>query len=370
MPLRQVNLGGSGLIVPVCCMGTMTMGEQTNEEESFALLDYCMSRDVNFIDTAELYPVPPQEETAAATELIIGRWMASRGNRDKVILATKVSGPSPGLDRAWIPNVRSDPPAVSDAQPRLTPDQIRAACDASLRRMQTTFIDLYQIHWPERYAPLWGSRQYKAGSEKLDVDVVANIEDTVRTLGELLASGKIRYWGLSNETTYGVCLYAAACAKLGVAKPVSIQNDFSLVARSFDEELAEACAPAAYNVHLLAYGPLAGGTLSGKYHDKHMPLESARHTLFGKFQPRYHSERTMAATAKYMELAKAKGITATQLALAWCAGRWYMGSVIIGATTLEQLKENIDACEMELDDDTCASIDEIHCSARNPNNTD
>ncbi|GLC33117.1 hypothetical protein PLESTB_000368700 [Pleodorina starrii] len=362
--MRRHKLGSSDLEVPIVCLGTMTWGEQNTEEEAFEQLDYALSVGVNFIDTAELYPVPPRPETVGRTETYIGNWLKARGCRDKVIIATKVAAPLPGVDRSWVVANRSEPPGPA-TQPELDEASIRAALEGSLRRLQTDYVDLYQIHWPARYVPLWGKRQYRVEQERPHV----SFEDQVRVMGALIQEGKIRHWGLSNETTYGVCQMCEAAKRLGVPPPVSIQNDFAPVYRHFEEELAEACAPSAYNLGLLAYGVLAGGTLSGKYLEGEGP-DNGRHKAFPNFQPRYHQAATRAAASEYAALAKRVGLSPATLTQAWAASRWYMGSVIIGATTMEQLKENIEACQVVLDESTLAEMDSIHLRHRNTNDLD
>ncbi|EFN51689.1 hypothetical protein CHLNCDRAFT_27720 [Chlorella variabilis] len=346
----------TSLSVPDCyhtCVpslqGTMTFGEQNSEEEAWEQLDYAVGQGVNFIDTAELYPVPPSPETCGRTEEIVGRWMAARGCRDKVLLATKVMGGS---------KVRRRGAGVG-------PAQIVAAVEGSLRRLQTHYVDLLQLHWPDRYVPLWGKNQYHA-SQRYDP---VPFEEQVAAVGKLIQEGKVRHWGLSNETAYGVCRMCEAATRLGVPPPISIQNDFSLLDRRFESQLAEACAPHHHNIGLLPYGPLAGGTLTDKYFAGGSgPGPNSRH--FPGFQPRYHSAASMAAAAEYAAVAKGAGLTLAQLALAWCASRWYVASTIIGATTLQQLQENIAAFEVELDAATLAAVDAVHLRHRNPNVTD
>ncbi|KAL4860207.1 Protein tas [Chlorella vulgaris] len=343
--------------------GTMTWGCQNTEEEAFEQLDYALSKGVNFIDTAELYPVPPTAEMCGRTEEFIGRWMAARGCRDKVVLASKVMGGAKD-GRNFVPANRFVPPAADAPAPRLEPAQIRAAVDGSLRRLQTDRLDLLQLHWPDRYAAVFGKNQYRADAHYDPVP----FEEQVAAVGELIKEGKVRHWGLSNETTYGVCRLCEVAARLGVPPPISIQNDFSLLDRRFEGELAEACAPHHYNLGLLPYGPLAGGTLTNKYFGDGKPGPNARH--FPDFQARYHCDRSMAAAAEYCSLAKSKGLSLAQLALAWCKSRWFVASVIIGATSLEQLKENIAAFELNLDEETLAAVDALHLKHRNPNVTD
>eukprot|EP00199_Chlamydomonas_sp_CCMP681_P001917 CAMPEP_0119115702 /NCGR_PEP_ID=MMETSP1180-20130426/51888_1 /TAXON_ID=3052 ORGANISM="Chlamydomonas cf sp, Strain CCMP681" /NCGR_SAMPLE_ID=MMETSP1180 /ASSEMBLY_ACC=CAM_ASM_000741 /LENGTH=370 /DNA_ID=CAMNT_0007104791 /DNA_START=109 /DNA_END=1221 /DNA_ORIENTATION=- len=361
MPTRK--LGSSSLEVPLLCLGTMTWGEQNTEAEAFEQMDYCLEHGLNFFDCAELYPVPVSNEKASCTEKYIGNWMAARGCRERVIIATKVASElGPGISRAVIVANRSEPPAPIGPEPRLDRANIHAAVDASLRRLQTTYIDLYQLHWPTRYAPLWGSRQYRP---ELERDNIPSVDEQVSAVGELITAGKIRNWGLSNETTYGVCQFCEAARRLGVPLPITIQNDFSLTARHFESELAEACAPSHYNISLLCYGALGGGALSDKYLDNTAP-PTARHRLFKDFQARYHSARVMEASKEYRPIARKEGLTLAQLALAWAASRWYMGSVIIGATTMEQLKENITAFEVTLSKEALAAIEAVHIVRRNP----
>lgn len=350
-------LGGSGVQVPVVCLGTMTFGEQNAEAEAFEIMDYCLSRGVSFFDSAELYPVPPTRENNAKTERIIGNWMRARNNRAQIFLATKVASAMPGMDRSYVVGNRSEPPLEGEdvPQPALTREQIVGACEASLRRLQTDYIDLYQLHWPARYAPLFGGRQYHPDRERPGVP---SIDEQVSAMGELINSGKIKHWGLSNETAYGVCTFVEAAKRLNVPPPVSIQNDYSLVTRQFDGETAEACRH--HNIGLLAYGVLAGGFLSGKYLEgSGVDVSKSRHTLFAGFQPRYKSPRTTAAAVDLAALAKSKGLTAATLAQAWAASRWFMSSVIIGATTVAQAKENIDACLLKLDKQTLQEVDEL-----------
>lgn len=366
--MEHRKLGSSGLQVPVVCLGTMTFGEQNSEEESYAIMDYALSRGCNWFDTAELYPVPPMEETHAKTEVIIGNWMKARNNRSQLLIATKVASCMPGMDRSYIVARRSEPPSDTTEQPGLTREQILSACDASLRRLQTDYIDLYQIHWPSRFVPLFGMRQYKPEMERPAID----FDEQVQAMGDLIKAGKIKHWGVSNETTYGVCQLCEAAKRLGVPLPVSIQNDFSPFLRVFEGELAEACAPSHYNIGLLSYGVLLGGTLSGKYLNGYEAPASSkgRHALFQGFQPRYHSKRAMAATQDLVDLAKAKGLSPATLAQAWAASRWYMASVIIGATSVEQAKENIDACLTKLDDETLKAMDDLFAKHGNITFTD
>eukprot|EP00286_Rhodomonas_abbreviata_P023241 CAMPEP_0181301598 /NCGR_PEP_ID=MMETSP1101-20121128/7511_1 /TAXON_ID=46948 /ORGANISM="Rhodomonas abbreviata, Strain Caron Lab Isolate" /LENGTH=383 /DNA_ID=CAMNT_0023406917 /DNA_START=128 /DNA_END=1280 /DNA_ORIENTATION=+ len=367
----------------------MTFGEQNNEHESFAILDYAVKEaGINFIDTAELYPVPSKPETCGSTEDILGRWLAREGPemRKKIVLASKVAGYSEG--RGYLPANRKVPKQTEEAA-RLTRAQIFEACDASLRRLQTDYLDLYQLHWPDRYTPNFGELGYEQRKAR-EGDVP--FAEQVQAMGDLIRMGKIRHWGLSNENAYGVTMMVQTALQLGVPPPVSIQNDFSLAHRSFESDGTwEACSPKAVppaGISLLAYGPLCGGTLSGKYlkaEEKKTgtkraregeeggeeskeagELEEARHSKFAEFQPRYHAPRTMELAARLSEIAGQHNISPAQLALAWAASKEYMGSVIIGATSLSQLKENVGAFTTEFPADAIDQADQLHLEFERP----
>lgn len=376
--MKKVLLGGK-VEVTQCCLGTMTWGVQNSEAEAHAQLDCFVKRGGTFIDTAEMYPVPPEAVVIGRTETYIGTWLKADPERRRgVFLASKVAGPRPG---AWIRGNRN-PAEPKETLSALTAEQIPEACDASLRRLQTDYLDLYQLHWPERYAPLFGRSFFDPpadGGHQLvpEKREFGTVEEQVRAMGELIKQGKIRHWGLSNETSYGVCLFCQTADRLGVPRPVSIQNDFSLVDRRFETELAEACFH--LGVSLLAYGPLAGGFLSGKYTPGYercslgsgsREADDSRHRKFPKFQPRYCGKATAEAGERYCEIARGKGLSPATLALAWCTSRSYIrdtGAVIIAATTLPQLEENMDALEVPLDAETLRAIDKVHRSNPNPN---
>ena len=351
--MRYRNLGEDGsLRVSEAMLGTMTWGEQNTEAEAFEQLDYALEHGVNFIDTAELYPVPPSAVTYGETERIIGRWLAADpSRRAKVVIASKVAS----FGRNYIPAMRGTDltgELDEDVLCLLTKDQILRACDSSLARLQTDVIDLYQLHWPERYTNIFADRSYTRSRERESTP----IDEQVLAIKMLIDSGKIKAWGLSNENAVGVGLFLEACARLGVPKPATIQNDFSLLHRKFEEDgTAEACAPIRSGfdagVGLLAYGVLAGGALSGKYElqadGTRAGPAAARHVKFPAFQPRYVSGASLAAADIYAEVAAKKDVTPSQLAILWARSREYMGSVIIGATTMAQLAENIAAFELE-----------------------
>ena len=351
------------------CLGTMTFGRQNTEEEAHQQLDYAIKeRGVNFLDTAELYPVPTNRETQGLTEKYVGTWIARNQDiRDKVYVATKVMGysksshiPSGRDSSAQYAAVNSD----KKAEARLDAENIQAAVDASLARLQTSYIDLYQLHWPDRYVPCFGSTVYNYSRYREDS---VPFEETLKGLKKILDAGKIKYWGVSNESSYGVCQLCNWCDKLGVPYPVSIQNSFSLVHRQFETELAETCAPWNCDVGLLAWSPLAGGALSGKYLNDQRPPK-ARFTLFDRYQERFCSDRCTTAIAKYADVAKKENTSLVKLSLSWIADRDYMasGSTIIGATTMPQLKECIDAFDVELSKEATEAIDQIHLDCRDP----
>ena len=355
--MRYVDLGSSTLKVPVICLGTMTWGEQNTEQEAHEQLDYALDHGVNFLDTGEMYSVPTRAETQGSTEKIIGTWVA-KNRRDSIIIAGKVTGPSP---KSWIPPNRS--PAMPAATTRMNRESIRAAVNGSLKRMQTDYMDLLELHWPERYVgTMFGAFRYERSKEH---DDVVSFEEQVEAVNELIGEGKIREWGLSNETSYGVCCFAETAKRLGLKPPVSIQNDFSLLDRSFEPELAETCAPRHHNLGLLVYGALAGGTLAGKYIDT--DPRDARHTLWPTFQPRYHSALSRHAAKGYAEIAKRHGLSPTSLALAWTYSREYVTSTIIGSTKMPQLIECIEALNVTLSDEVLEEIERHHSRCPNPN---
>ena len=367
--LRRIKLGASDIEVTNVCLGTMTWGVQNTEEEAFEQLDYAIKeRGVNFIDTAELYPVPSSSPlwVAGNTEKIIGKWIGkNKALRKELIVATKVAG---FIQQSDIPKMRTEPPGTEKMSTRLDRKSILAACDASLRRLQTDYIDVYQLHWPDRYIPLFGACEYDRRKERDGKFAPIEFEETVLALKELLDAGKIKSYGLSNETSYGVCEFVRTADKLGVPRPVSIQNSFCLLHRSYETELAETCAPSHHNISLLPWTPLAGGALSGKYLNGAKP-KKARFTEFPTFQDRYINEASQIATKKYAEIAEKAGVSLTAMSLAWCATRQYVGSTIIGATTMEQLKEDIDAFEpgrVTLSEETLRAIDDVHMQCRDP----
>lgn len=339
-------LGGSDLKVSEICLGTMTWGEQNGEAQAHEQLDYALSRGINFIDVAEMYPVPPRAETQGRTESFLGSWLRKRP-RDKVIVATKITAPGRGFN--W---VRGGPQAVNKAA-------IQAALDGSLKRLQTDYVDLYQIHWPDRYLPLFGNQFYDPQLER----PTTPIEEQLEAFAGFIKAGKIRYLGLSNESPWGVMEFLRLAREKGLPLVVSIQNAYNLLNRSFEPGLAEVSRRE--GVPLLAYSPLAFGHLSGKYLNGARP-EGARLTLFPPFGQRYDKPNVVPASAAYAELAAKAGLSPASLAIAFCRGRWFCASTIVGATTLAQLQENIDTEHVELGAEILAEIDAIHLRFPNP----
>jgi aryl-alcohol dehydrogenase-like predicted oxidoreductase len=343
--MNLLKLGTSNLQVSPVCLGTMTFGQQNSEAEAHEQLDFARSQGINFIDTAELYPVPPRAETYSTTETIIGRWL-KRQPRDQIILATKVAGPSRGMN--WI---RGGPKGLDRAN-------IRAALEGSLQRLQTDYIDLYQIHWPARNVPMFGQYRFDPKAEPEVEPILRQLE----TLDELVREGKIRYIGVSNETPWGVYQFLKLAEERGLPRIVSVQNAYNLLNRIYEHGLAEISYRE--NLPLLAYSPLAFGHLSGKYLDN--PQAPGRITEFPAFGQRYTKENMQPAVAAYCELARQQGLTPTTLALAFVASRPFTTLPIIGATTLDQLKENITACATILTPEILAGIEAIHLRYTHP----
>jgi aryl-alcohol dehydrogenase-like predicted oxidoreductase len=332
-PLPNSNLNISSI-----CLGTMTFGEQNTEADAHAQLDYATSRGVNFIDTAEMYPVPPRGETAHRTESYVGTWLKNQP-RDRYIIASKITGPARGF--GWVRN-----------GPRVNREQINAAIDGSLRRLQTDYVDLYQIHWPDRYVPMFGSTSYDISQERDSVPIAEQLQ----ALAELVQAGKVRYIGLSNETPWGVMEFMRCAEALNLPKIVSIQNAYHLLNRTFENGLAEVCRHA--GVGLLAYSPLAFGCLSGKYLAD--PQARGRITLFPGFGQRYAKPSVLNATQEYVRIAREANMSPATLALAFARTRWFTASTIIGATSLAQLKEHLDSATVTLSEETLEQLETVH----------
>ena len=375
-PLRMRTLGSSSLRVTEACLGTMTWGVQNSEKDAHAQLDYAIKqRGVNFVDTAELYPVPltAPEWRAGTTEEYIGTWLAKNPEwREKIVLATKVCGFMPS---SAVAAARTEPPTEPKPDCRLDRASIRAACDASLRRLQTDYIDLYQLHWPDRYVPIFGATVYDFDRERDSIEIT----ETALALKELLDEGKIRSYGLSNETPYGVCEWVRVAKELGMPPPATIQNAYSLMTRGFEEGLAEACSPRHNNIGLLPWSILCGGLLSGKYSGHGHAEPSSRFVQFEDYMSRWHPkharQETLEAAAAYTAIAEKAGLTPSQLAILWCRTRPFVqhGAVIVGATSMEQLAENLDAFDLEaeslMSDEMKADIDAVHLKCRDPSNS-
>lgn len=350
--MQHLPLGRSSLRVSPICLGTMTFGQQVDEAQAHALLDHALARGINFIDTAEMYSVPSRRETYGATERILGSWFASRpGVRERVVLATKVAGPSRNMD--WIRN----------GSPDLTAANIRQACDDSLHRLRTDVIDLYQIHWPNRNVPAFGALYFDPARDRPQTSVHEQLE----ALGALVQAGKVRHIGLSNETPWGVSEFLRLAEQHGLPRIVSVQNPYALVNRTADNGLDETLYRT--GVSLLAYSPLGFGSLTGKYDEVGLNGATApgRMALFDSMkQQRWARPDTLVAAQRYNALARANGLTPTQMALAFCYTNWRVASTLIGVTSQAQLDENLDAWGTTLSADLRAQIDAIRWTMRDP----
>ncbi|ASP36959.1 NADP(H)-dependent aldo-keto reductase [Labrenzia sp. VG12] len=348
--MEQRRLGRTDIEVSALCLGTMTFGEQNSEVEGHAQMDYALEKGINFFDAAELYPIPPKKETQGRTERIIGSWFKKTGHRDKIVMATKVVGRT---DMDWFRD--------TGEKGQLTRAQIEFAVDRSLKNLETDYIDLYQIHWPDRNVSGFGSNP----TRWLDVDPAESensIQSTLEILGDIVKSGKVRHIGLSNESSWGTMRYVTASELYDVPRVVSIQNAYSLVNRTFETGLAEVARRE--DVGLLAYSALAQGYLTGKYRDGALP-HGARKTLFNRLQ-RYEHPRTLAAVDAYLDLAKEAGLDPSQMALAFAMSRSFMTSVILGATRMDQLETDIAAADLNLSSDVLEKIDALHQEFGNP----
>lgn len=345
--MRQRELGRTGIMVSEICLGTMTFGQQNTEAEGHRQLDLAVARGVNFIDTAELYAIPPRAETYGATEKIVGSWLAATKRRDSILLATKVVGRD---ERPWFR------PGGEEA--RLTPRQIRYALEGSLRRLGTDYVDLYQLHWPDRRVNLFGdgNNTYVARD-----DDEVSLEETLGVLGDLVAEGKIRHVGLSNETAWGV-MQSVALSRQGAPRVASIQNAYNLLNRTFEIGLAEIALRE--KVGLLAYSPLAQGYLTGKYLDGARP-PGARTTLFDRGQ-RYEKPNVDAAIGAYLALAAEFGLDPVQLAVAFVTTRSFVTANIIGATSIAQFETILGSTEVRITPELEKRIDAIHQVYCNP----
>lgn len=343
--MDYLTLGQSDLKISRIALGTMTFGRQNSEAEAFEQLDYALARGVNLIDAAEMYPVPTAAEFQGRTEEYIGNWMRQRGNRDKVVLATKATGPGEMVSYLR-PDIRHDA------------RNLRLALEGSLQRLQTDYIDLYQLHWPDRSTNFFGQLGYRHDPDNSGTPLA----ETLSVLGELVAEGKIRHIGLSNETPWGTMKCLQLAEQLGLPRIVSVQNPYSLLNRSAEVGLAEVLLRE--QVGLLAYSPLGFGVLSGKYAGGARP-EGSRLALFPEYQ-RYLTEQGLAATQCYLELAAEAGLDPAQMALAYVNSRPFLGSNIIGATRIDQLKANLDSLDVTLSAELLAQIEAIHQRYPNP----
>ena len=352
--MKTIPLGHSDLHVTPICLGTMTFGEQVNESTAHAIMDRAVERGINFLDTAEMYAVPPRAETFNATEIIMGNWLAVRpGLRQKLVLATKVAGPSRGMP--WVRGGKGD---LSDAD-------IIAACDGSLQRLKTDVIDLYQIHWPNRSVPMFGGLYYKPVDDQAQTSMHAQLE----ALGQLVKAGKVRAVGLSNETPYGVHEFVRLAEQHGLPRVATVQNVYSLISRGLENGLDETLHR--LGVSFLAYSPLAFGLLTGKYDDSGTEGPDApKEARIAKFESmrkqRWGRKEPLAAAIRYSALARAHGLTPPQLALAFWYTKWQVASTIIGVTSLTQLEENIDAFGTTLTPEVLAAIDALRLELRDP----
>ena len=344
--MKKKKLGNTDIMVSEICLGTMTWGQQNNEEEAHNQLSFAIEKGINFIDTAEMYAVPPKKETYGLTETYIGSWLKNQ-DRSKIILATKISGrtsnvPSgpPGLD--WIRNGS-----------RLNKEHIFEALHASLNRLNTDYIDLYQLHWPERNVNNFGQLGYKHSPREDDI----NIEVTLEALSKAVDKELIKYVGLSNETPWGVMKFLAAAEKYNLPRIVTIQNPYSLLNRSFEVGLSEISINE--NVGLLPYSPLAGGVLSGKYLNGNKP-ENARMTLFERMGTRYSGKQAENAVLEYQKIAQKHNLNLTQMAINFVTQQDFVTSNIIGATSLKQLEENIDSINCNLSEEVVEEINKVH----------
>ncbi|MGX8882171.1 aldo/keto reductase [Methylovorus sp. SPW-M1] len=349
MQLRP--LAHTDLHVSPICLGTMTYGDQNTEAEAHQQLDYAIAQGINFIDTAEMYPVPPKAETYTRTETMVGNWLKHQP-RDKIILSGKVAGPRRGL--GWI---RGGPPSLDRAN-------IRAAIEGSLQRMQTDYIDLYQLHWPERNVPMFGqyqfdpAQEFENGQQKEWV----SIRNQLETLAELVKEGKVRYIGLSNEQPWGLMEFLRIAKEYDLPRVATVQNCYNLINRGMEFGMTEVLYRE--NVGLLAYSPLAFGHLTGKYIDD--PQAVGRVTMFLGYAQRYKKPNVGPASAAYAALARRHGLTPTQLALAFVYQRWFVSSTIIGATSMTQLQENIAAWQTRLSPEILQEIEALHLTYMNP----
>ena len=343
--MKYTTIPHADIRVSKICLGTMTWGNQNTPAEGFEQMDYALDAGVNFFDTAELYPVPATADTYADTERIMGDWFASRKNRDKVVLATKIAGPG-----AYTAHIRTT---------GFTPESIGEALEGSLKRLQTDYIDLYQLHWPERNANFFGKRDYFPDA---DEQWQENFQEILETLHRFVQQGKIRHIGLSNETPWASMKYIALAEQKELPRMKTIQNPYSLLNRTFEVGNAEVAHRE--QLGLLAYSPLAFGVLSGKYRNGQLP-ENSRLKLFPRMA-RYNSDQSRHATEAYAAIAEKHNLTLTQLSLAFVTDRPFVTSNIIGATTMEQLKENIDTAGITLSAEILAEIDEVHNRIPNP----
>lgn len=343
--MKYTTLPHTNIKVSKICLGTMTWGNQNTQEEGFKQMDYALDQGVNFFDTAELYPVPATAETYADTERIIGNWFKKSRNRDKVVLASKIAGPGD-----YTAHIRTN---------GFKPEALIEAVDNSLKRLHTDYMDLYQLHWPERNTNTFGVRGYIHDSSDKWED---NFNEILNTLDEIIKSGKVRHVGLSNEKAWGTMRYLEESKNSELPRMLTIQNAYSLLNRTFEGDLAEIAMRE--NIGLLAYSPMAFGVLSGKYIKK-TDEENARLNLFPRFS-RYSNEQATEATKRYLNLAEENNISLAKMSLAFVTQQPFVTSNIIGATTMSQLKENIDSIHLTLSSDILSEIDKIHALIPNP----
>ena len=344
--MNYKKLGNTGVDVSTICLGTMTWGEQNSQEQGFDQMNFALDKGINFFDTAEIYPSPCFEKTYGSTEKIIGNWFSEKKNRDKVILASKVSGP--GL--SWVRGGGS----------QYSEKSITEALEKSLKRLQTDYIDLYQLHWPERKTNFFGKLGYVHNE---DFNEYNDFEKILIVLEKFIKQGKIRFIGLSNETAWGLSKFLEISKLKSLPKMVSVQNPYSLLGRTYEIGLAEISIKE--KCGLLAYSPLAGGFLTGKYQNNNLP-ENSRQKLFSKYYTRYNKPHVPAIIDKYFDISKKFELNFAQMSIKFCEIQPFMTSVIIGATTMEQLKINIESVNVNLSDENIKEINKIQKLYSNP----